>query len=189
MKTLVLAALYTALALGANAVRAADTAALADLRSGDMKKLVFAEAPAPAALDTAFVTAEGAEVRLSDYAGKHVLLNFWATWCAPCRKEMPMLAALQDEFGGDTFEVVTVATGRNSPAGIDRFFAEIGVSNLPRHRDPQQALARQMAVLGLPITVLLDPEGNEIARLRGDADWASDSARAIIAAMIGAPEG
>ena len=94
-----------------------------------------------------------------------------------------MLAELQDEFGGDTFEVVTIATGRNNPAGIVKFFKEIGVDNLPRHQDPKQALAREMAIFGLPITVLIDPEGNEIARLRGDADWASDSAKAIISAL------
>ena len=65
-----------------------------------------------------------------------------------------------------------------------RFFEEIGVDNLPLHTDPAQAMARAMAVLGLPVTVILDPEGREIARVRGDADWASDSARAIVAALI-----
>lgn len=95
-----------------------------------------------------------------------------------------MLAALQDEFGGDKFEVVTLATGRNSPVGIQKFFDEIGVTNLPRHQDPKQAIARDMGVLGLPITVLIDPDGNEIARLQGDADWNSESAKAIIGALI-----
>lgn len=95
-----------------------------------------------------------------------------------------MLSELQTEFGGDTFEVVTIATGRNNPAGIVKFFDEIGVDNLPRHQDPKQKLAAQMAVFGLPITVLINPEGREIARLRGDADWSSDSAKAIIAALI-----
>ena len=68
---------------------------------------------------------------LADYRGKVVLVNFWATWCAPCRKEMPGLQALQDEFGGDRFQVVTIATGRNSPDGIKRFFDEAGVTSLP----------------------------------------------------------
>lgn len=95
-----------------------------------------------------------------------------------------MLSDLQSEFGGDRFEVLTIATGRNSPQGIKKFFDEIGIDNLPRHQDPKQALARQMAVMGLPITVILDPEGAEIARLIGDADWASDSAKAIIAALV-----
>lgn len=95
-----------------------------------------------------------------------------------------MLSELQAEFGGDTFEVVTIATGRNDVAGIRRFFDEVGVDNLPLYLDPKQAVARDMAVLGLPITVILDAEGNEIARMRGDAEWNSESAKAIIASLI-----
>lgn len=95
-----------------------------------------------------------------------------------------MLSALQAEFGGDAFEVLTLATGRNSPGGITKFFAEAEITNLPQHTDPKQALAREMGVLGLPITVILNPEGQEIARLRGDADWISDSARAILTALL-----
>ena len=187
MKTLVSALVYTALSLGAIAaphLAQADLAAVADLRDGDMKKLVLSETPelVPA---TRFLLADDAgEGSLEDYRGKYVLLNFWATWCAPCRKEMPQLAELQSEFGGENFEVLTIATGRNSPAGIKNFFQEIGVTNLPRHQDPKQTLARDMAIFGLPITVIIDPEGREIARLRGDADWSSDSAKAIIAALV-----
>jgi thiol-disulfide isomerase/thioredoxin len=126
---------------------------------------------------------------LGDLRGSYAVVNFWATWCAPCRHEMPSLNALQTEFGGDTFQVVTIATGRNKPAAIYRFFDEESIDALPKHTDPNQLLARQMGVLGLPITVVLDPEGREIARLRGDADWYSDSARAIVGAMIGAAQG
>jgi thiol-disulfide isomerase/thioredoxin len=178
-------ALYTALALGANAAAAADTAALQALAEGDMKKLAFHAEPRPVS-ETAFETAEGAPLSLADYRGKHLVVNFWATWCAPCRKEMPQLSELQAEFGGDAFEVVTIATGRNAVPAMRRFFEEIGVDNLPLHRDPRQALAREMGVFGLPITVILDPEGREIARLQGDADWASESAKAIVAELVGA---
>lgn len=100
-----------------------------------------------------------------------------------------MLAALQTEFGGDSFEVITLATGRNSPQGIIKFFKETGIDNLPRHQDPKQNIAKEMGIFGLPITVIIDPEGQEVARLRGDADWASDNARAIIAALIAQPSG
>ena len=180
--------LYMALLLGANAAMAADLATLEALRDGDMKKLVLHGEPKPVS-DKEFTLADGAgSGRLADYRGKYVLLNFWATWCAPCRKEMPMLSALQEEFGGDRFEVLTLASGRNIPAKITAFFDEIGVSNLPRHQDPKLALARDMGVLGLPVSVIIDPEGQEIARLMGDADWGSDSARAIIAALL-APAG
>lgn len=97
-----------------------------------------------------------------------------------------MLAELQREFGGDAFEVVTIATGRNSVPAIERFFEEIGVDNLPVYLDPKSKLGRDMDVLGLPITVILDPEGREIARMRGDAEWNSESAKAVIRALIGA---
>lgn len=184
MKKLV-AALYIALASSAIPAHA-DTSAAAGLRDGDMRKLIFHDTP-EAATNASFILADDAgTATLADYQGKYVLLNFWATWCAPCRKEMPMLSALQTEFGGADFEVLTIATGRNSPAGISKFFEDIGIDNLPRHQDPKQQLAAQMGIFGLPITLILDPEGREIARLRGDADWSSDSARAIIAELIGA---
>ncbi|MEO1026240.1 MAG: TlpA disulfide reductase family protein [Pseudomonadota bacterium] len=176
-----LSVVYTALVLTANAA-AADTSALEALREGSMKKLIFSD-PAEVS-DAAFTHAEGGEFTLGDFDGKYVLVNFWATWCAPCRKEMPMLSELQTEFGGDDFEVLTIATGRNDLVGIKRFFDEISVDNLPLYLDPRQTLAREMAVLGLPITLILDPEGREIARMRGDAEWNSDSAKAIIAALV-----
>lgn len=179
--------LYMALALGANPALA-DSAEAEALREGDMKKLVFHSAP-EAAPATEFERADGGTGTLDDYRGRHVLLNFWATWCAPCRAEMPTLSALQDAMGGADFAVVTIATGRNAPPAMKKFFDDIGVDNLPLHRDTNSALARQMGVFGLPATVILDPEGREIARLTGDADWNSDSARAIIAALTGAAEG
>jgi thiol-disulfide isomerase/thioredoxin len=176
------ALLYTALTLGANAA-AADTAALEALRDGDMRKLAFHAEPQDAS-QVVFTDADGVEHRLADWQGKHIVLNFWATWCAPCRKEMPMLDALQSEFGGEAFEVVTIATGRNSIQGIRRFFEEVGVTELPVLLDPRQELARDMGVFGLPVTVILDAEGKEVARLIGEADWQSDSAKAIVSAMI-----
>ncbi|MGB3243792.1 MAG: TlpA disulfide reductase family protein [Sulfitobacter sp.] len=183
MRILALLVMYTALSMGANPA-SADTADLLGLRAGDMKKLVIHESPV-ATSDAAFILEDdGGQGTLADYRGKYILLNFWATWCAPCRKEMPQINALQKEFGGDDFEVLTIASGRNSPEGIKRFFAEAGVDSLPRHQDPKQALASQMGIFGLPITVIIDPEGREIARLRGDAEWDSDSARAIIKALI-----
>jgi thiol-disulfide isomerase/thioredoxin len=182
MKLGFVAILYTVLALGVNTSAMADD--LAALREGDMKKLVLHETPINASMQD-WQLADGAGTgNLGDYAGQYVLLNFWATWCAPCRAEMPTLSALQSEFGGAQFQVVTLATGRNTPAGIVKFFDQSGIANLPRHQDPKQSIAREMAVLGLPITVIIDPDGFEIARLRGDADWHSDSARAIIAALL-----
>jgi thiol-disulfide isomerase/thioredoxin len=187
MKRLASAVLYTSLALCAN-VAVADMAAVEALRDGDMQKLMFVSDPQPASA-VAFTDPDGAEVTLADWQGKYVLVNFWATWCAPCRKEMPSLDRLQAELGGEDFEVVTIATGRNSPTGIRKFFEETGVTNLPMLLDPKSALARDMGILGLPVTVILDPEGREIARLIGDAEWDSDSAKAIVSALIADTEG
>ncbi len=174
--------LYAALAVGANTA-VADTAELEALRTGLMKKLVFHSAPAPVS-DKVFTDPEGGAHQLSDYRGKYILVNFWATWCAPCRKEMPSLNALQETLGGDTFEVLTIATGRNTLPGITKFFAKAEITELPVLLDPKQKLARDMGVLGLPISVIIDPDGREIARLRGDAEWDSNSALAIINALI-----
>ncbi|MFT6457430.1 TlpA disulfide reductase family protein [Pseudophaeobacter arcticus] len=181
--------LYIALGLGANAALAADVAELEALRADSLKRLVVHSEPRDVSQAEFFLEDDGGMASLQDYKGKVVLLNFWATWCAPCRKEMPQIAELQQEFGGEDFEVLTIAAGRNSPAGIVKFFDENGITNLPRHQDPKQALAREMAVIGLPITVLLNREGEEVARLLGDAEWNSDSAKAIIAAMIDSETG
>lgn len=174
--------LYAALTMGANA-GGVDPAALSDLRAGDMRKLVV-HPQAQESSAVAFTTADGTEMTLADFEGKTVLLNFWATWCAPCRKEMPSLNAAQEALGGDDFEVVAVATGRNSLAGIHEFFTEFEVDSLEVYLDPKSLLARDMGIFGLPITVILDKQGKEIARLRGDADWADENAMAILRAAI-----
>jgi thiol-disulfide isomerase/thioredoxin len=172
-----LVVLYTALILGANP-GLADVAAL---RDGDMKKLTLLDAPValPAAV---LLDAEDGEHALADYKGKWVVLNFWATWCAPCREEMPSLDRLQ--LAMPEIAVVPVATGRNAVEGIKRFFEEAGVTSLPIRRDPGSELARAMSVLGLPVTVIINPEGQEVARLIGDAEWDSASAKAVLAALV-----
>ncbi|MFC7702939.1 TlpA disulfide reductase family protein [Plastorhodobacter daqingensis] len=181
MRLIRLAVLYTALALGANAAAAQES--LQALRDGDMRKLSFHDMPRMVP-DIALLDAGDAEQRLSDYHGKIVVLNFWATWCAPCRHEMPSLDRLEAALGGPDLAVVPVATGRNPVPAIERFFTEAEVTRLPILRDPRSALSREMGVLGLPVTVILDRDGREVARLTGDADWDSASAKAILAALI-----
>ena len=175
------AVLYTGLALTAN-IALADTSALEALREGTMKKLSFSE-PMDVS-DKAFTDPDGGEFTLAGFQGKTVLVNFWATWCAPCRKEMPMLSELQAEFGGDDFEVVTIATGRNSIPGIRKFFEEIGVKNLAVLHDKPGKVARGAAVLGLPVTLILDRQGREIGRLQGEAEWDGAPAKALLAHLI-----
>ena len=182
MRKLISALLYTAL-LGLANTAHADMAEIEALREGDMRKLMFHAEPWEGSA-TPFTAEDGSQMALTDYEGQIVVLNFWATWCAPCRKEMPHLSALQTQMGGDDLQVVTIATGRNPRPAMERFFAEIGVDNLPLHTDERQALARSLGVLGLPATIILDREGREIARMQGEADWSSESAIAILTELL-----
>lgn len=176
------ALLYTALLFGANAA-CAGTVDWQGAKDAGMVKLIPADTPAPVS-EVAFTDPDGGSHSLADYRGKVVVLNFWATWCAPCREEMPSLDALQAEMGGEDFAVVPVATGRNQPDQIDRFYTETGVENLPVLLDPRQQLSRDMGVVGLPVTVLIDREGREVARLLGEADWNSEPARQVIRQLL-----
>jgi thiol-disulfide isomerase/thioredoxin len=188
MRWIAPAVLYMAVALGANAETAApgvDIAALEALREGQMAQLRFHEAPRPASA-LPFVLAEGGESSLAAYGGKVVVLNFWATWCAPCLKEMPGLDRLNMALGGEDFAVVTLATGRNSPMGIAKFFDDVALQTLTQYRDIKQGIAREMEIPGLPTTVILDRQGREIARMTGEAEWDTPSAKAIVSALIGA---
>jgi thiol-disulfide isomerase/thioredoxin len=126
----------------------------------------------------------GAERFLSEWHGKVVVVNFWATWCAACRVEMPSLDRLQAAMGSDDFEVLTVATGRNAMPAIEKFFTEIGVKHLQILRDERQYLAREYAVLGLPVTVVLDRDGRELMRHIGEAEWDSPQWQAKLAAYV-----
>ena len=146
-----------------------------------MKKLMLLGEPV-AVPEAVLLDAEDGEHALADYKGKWVVLNFWATWCAPCRREMPSLERLQAAM--PELAVVPVATGRNAVEGIRRFFEEAGVKTLPILRDPQSQLAHSMGVMGLPVTVILNPEGQEVARLIGEAEWDSDSAKAVLGALM-----
>ncbi len=177
MRNLLALMLYMAGALAANA------ADLEALRTGDMRKLVLADAPKPVP-EAALLDGSDAPASLEPYRGKVALVNFWATWCVPCRKEMGALDRLQARLGGADFAVVPIATGRNAVPAIERFFGAAGVTHLPVLRDPNQGFARRMAVLALPISVILDREGREVARLTGDAAWDGPDAEAVLRAVI-----
>ncbi len=174
---MLLAVVYTALSFGANPAMAGG---LADLRAGDMKKLVLHDAPKPLP-EAALLDADDAPRTLGEYRGRWIVLNFWATWCAPCRREMPSLDRLQTAL--PDLAVVPVATGRNPVESIRRFYEEAGIANLPVLRDPTSAFGREMGVLALPVTVIVDPEGREVARLIGDADWDSPEALTMLKAL------
>ena len=152
-----------------------------DMREGDMLKLQLG---ADRGSGVVFTHQDGAALTLAAFEGKFVVLNFWATWCAPCRKEMPSLNKLQTKFGGDNFKVITIATGHNPIPAIKNFFKKEDITELPILLDPKQELVKKMSIFGLPSTIILDPRGREIARLRGDAEWADENAFVIIKALI-----
>lgn len=167
--------LYTSFLLFANALSANETkfAKLNNQKFGDMKKMTIAN-NTTSAPKTIFFDTGGKELTLNDFKGRLTLVNFWATWCAPCRKEMPSLEVLSNQIGGDTFQVVTIATMRSSEEAVKKFFNDNNIIDLPKFRDPKGYLARASGVAALPLTILLDRNGNEISRLIGDADWAQD---------------
>ena len=100
-----------------------------------------------------------------------ILINFWATWCSPCTKEMPSLNELQSKFDTKNLKIVTVATGRNNPNKILAFFKKYNLSNLENYRDPKGKLALELGVIGLPFSVIISKEKRNIGQLIGPIDW------------------
>lgn len=131
-----------------------------------------------------FTSGTGEVKSLADWSGKVVLVNLWATWCAPCRKEMPDLAKLQQQLGGPDFEVVAISVDRKGAEASAAFLKEAGADQLGLYVDPSSKVLSDLQALGLPATVLLDRRGQELGRLLGPADWASvDAVNLIKAAM------
>ena len=131
-----------------------------------------------------FTNAKGETVDLSKWKGRVVLLNLWATWCAPCRKEMPDLAKLQASMGGPEFEVLALSVDRKGLEASQAFLKEIGVSNLAAYIEPEAKSLAALQALGLPATVLIDRQGKEAARLLGPADWSSAETQAMVKALL-----
>ena len=153
------------------------------LSAGQMAAFVFKKTP-EALPDFVFLDATGKERTLKDWRGKVVLLNLWATWCIPCRKEMPGLERLQKDMGSDKFEVVAVSADRKGIEGAKTFLDGIKVSGLGLYADPSVRVTSTLKAIGLPATLLLDREGREIGRLTGPAEWDSADAKALVKAAL-----
>ncbi len=136
---------------------------------------------------TPFVDAAGAAVSLSDFRGSVVLLNFWATWCAPCVREMPALDRLQAALGGEAFTVLVVSIDRGGAKVAAPFLKRLGVTRLRTHLDPKSKLARAFAIAGLPTSILIDGAGREVGRVQGPAEWDAPEARELIRHFMPAP--
>jgi thiol-disulfide isomerase/thioredoxin len=148
----------------------------------------MAAAEPPQSLKTlAFNGPDDMPMTLADRAGKTVLLNLWATWCAPCRAEMPSLDALQKEMGGEDFEVVAVNVDTGDDVKPKKFLEETGVHSLAFYRDNTLDLFNELKTrglaLGLPVTLLIDKEGCLLAMLNGPAHWAGTDAKTLLAAV------
>ncbi|BCJ89562.1 hypothetical protein IZ6_02970 [Terrihabitans soli] len=136
-----------------------------------------------------FKDASGKSLSLKDFAGKTLLVNMWATWCAPCREEMPALDSLQGELGGPDFQVVAVSIDTQQPDKAKAFLNELKIAKLGFFQDASGKLFQDLKLVGravgLPTTLLIDKEGCEIGYLPGPAHWASEDAKKMIRAAIG----
>ena len=151
------------------------------LSTGQMAAFVFKKSP-EAMPEFVFLDASGKQRSLKDWRGKVVLLNLWATWCIPCRKEMPGLERLQKDLGSDKFEVVAVSVDRTGIDGAKKFLDGIKVAGLGVYSDPTVRATSTLKAIGLPATLLIDREGREVGRLTGPAEWDSAEAKALITA-------
>jgi thiol-disulfide isomerase/thioredoxin len=191
---LLAAALYVTLDGGRNGADAAACAGAA-VTAKNLDPLIGGEvaafqiARAPQKLDAlSFTDPQGRPTTLAAYAGKVTLLNIWATWCAPCRQEMPALDRLQAALGGADFSVVPVSIDTRGAERPAQFFQSVGVKNLPLNTDAStkifEELKSRSLALGLPVTVLLDRKGCQLGHINGPAEWDSPDGRALIEAAL-----
>jgi thiol-disulfide isomerase/thioredoxin len=122
-------------------------------------------------INVRFVTEDGTRKDMESLRGKVLLVNVWATWCVPCREEMPTLDALQAELGSDRFEVVALSIDRAGPPVVRRFYDEISVKHLKMYVDKTMLSATALRTIGLPTTILINAKGQELGRLVGPAEW------------------
>lgn len=173
---------------GATCTGSAERArSLEGLNTGQLAAFQLSDSPKFVG-DLAFDNEVGERTGMGDHAGQTVLLNLWATWCAPCREEMPELDALQAGLGSDAFVVLPVSVDIGDAQKPKAFYAETGLKNLPFRHDGTMGvfndLKKKSLAIGMPTTLLIDGEGCVLGHLAGPAAWASDDARALVKAVI-----
>jgi thiol-disulfide isomerase/thioredoxin len=165
-------------------------AAITPFQKGHVAAMAPVSEPRPLA-GLSFKGRDGKDLTLADFAGKTVLLNLWATWCVPCREEMPALNALQKAEGSATFEVVAVNIDIGDDEKPKAFLNETGVHELGYYRDASMgvfnALKKEGLAFGLPVTLLMDERGCLISSMNGPAAWDSHDARALVKAAVATP--
>ncbi len=169
------------------AAKAAKAQAVGEAARGEVAAMMGASPPVSLA-GLAFNAPDGTPMTVADLSGKTLLINLWATWCAPCRHEMPALNQLQEEMGSDAFEVVAVNVDTGGDEKPKAFLAETGVDALGYYRDSTLALfndlKRRGLAFGLPVTLLVDGDGCLLANMNGPAEWASPDAKRLIEAAM-----
>ena len=153
-----------------------------DIIEGELRKFVFSKTTK--ALPNLLILDADENVTEIGYKEEIVVINFWATWCAPCKKEMPSLNALAQNMKHEDFQIITVASGRNSKKAIDAFFNDYNLVNLSKYRDPRGKMAIEYGVTALPTTVVIDPTGLEIGRVIGDIDWDTANIHAFFKKLV-----
>ncbi len=156
---------------------------LQSFAKGELSAFTFAEEFLPLP-EQVFVDADGQEKTLADYRGKVILVNLWATWCAPCLEEMPTLDRLKAEVGSDRFDVLAISVDKEGPEKSQAFLDKVGVEHLALLSDATMSLMFDLRAYGLPTTILFDEEGREIGRVTGPAEWDSDDAKALIGRVV-----
>ena len=154
-----------------------------DLLKGGVAKFTLSKEPKPLP-ELAFTDAEDKPLTLAGYKGKTVLLNFWATWCAPCVKEMPSLDRLQAEMGKDKFVVLPLSLDSPSRPKVAPFYADRKLANLGIYFDKGKKVLGALDVSVLPTSILIDAQGRELGRLEGEADWDKPEALALMKAAV-----
>ena len=152
-----------------------------ELLTGSLAKFTLLKEPKPLP-ELAFTDADDRPLKLADYKGKTVLLNFWATWCAPCVKEMPSLDRLQAELGKDRFVVLPLSLDGPSRPKVAPFYADRKLTNLGIYFDKGKKVMGALDISVLPTSVLIDADGRELGRLEGEADWDKPEAIALMKA-------
>ena len=160
---------------------------LGPLAHGEVAALTMATSPLKLP-DLAFEDAEGKPKKLSDWRGKTVLVNLWATWCVPCRKEMPALDSLQTKLGGKDFEVVAINIDTRDPEKPKNFLKDANLTRLGYFSDTKAKVFQDLKnigkALGMPTSILVDSQGCEIGNIAGPAEWASDDAIKLVKAAV-----
>ena len=151
--------------------------------SSKLTAFVMRKSPEPMPAMT-FLDGKGEPVTLAQFKGKTILLNLWATWCAPCREEMPSLDRLQKALGGDKFEVVALSLDRQGLEGSRKFLADVKADSLNLYVDPSAKQGTNLKLIGMPTTLLIDKDGRELGRLAGPAEWDSTDAKKLIEAAM-----